>query len=161
MIPSNEINYFEQFLSPRDRTFATNDLASKGKTAIPVLETLFNGSAKNQYGISYREIGALDCGYVTAKILGKLAKSLEKYIREGIDSDNAYAIEAAGFLADLEYATAVSLTKAVIRNPYGESPFAFVRCNLRNKSELLDLFRDDEKVVHSVKNAIEYLSKKT
>lgn len=106
---------------------ATHELAALGERAIPILESLFDGSAKNASGSSYCKIGALGCGYITVGILGPLANELESYVREGIQQDDPYAIEAAGALSEIEQETAFALAQALIRNPASDASASLIR----------------------------------
>lgn len=153
--------YFEQFLSAGERAKATNRLAKLREGAIPILESLFSGSAKNKFGVPYNEIGALDCGYATAKILGKLAKPLESYIRDGIDSDHPYAIEAAGSIVELEKETVISLAKALVRNPFSEASYYLVKCGEGKNPEVLGIIENCPKAVYSLEKTINYLKSRT
>jgi hypothetical protein len=68
-----------------------------------VLEALFTGEARNAFGQRYDTQGApLDCGYVTAGLLGSGAKPLERYLRAGAVRRHIYAVQALGRLGDLE-----------------------------------------------------------
>jgi len=121
------MNYFERFLSPAERVAATHELAVLGEQAIPILESLFDGSAKNVFGIPYRKIGALGCGFVTVGILSPLANALEGYVREGIEQDDSYAIEAVGALSEIGQETAFSLARALMRHPASEASASLIR----------------------------------
>lgn len=110
-----------------------------GEKAIPILESLFDGSAKNAFGIAYRKIGALGCGFVTVKILGPLAIALEFYVREGIEQDDFYAIEAAGALSRIERETAFSLARALIRHPASEAGASLIRCGYSEDVKVLEI----------------------
>jgi len=156
-----DTNYYEKFLSQEHRGYATNDLAKKGAEALRVLEALFDGSAVNDSGVPYSETAACRCGYVTARMLGEVAKPLEKYIRLGIEMDDTYAIEAAGALGYLEPETAMALTMALKRRPFGEAAYSFVKSNLHLDKTLLDLLKDNEKVLWSIDRAKTYLNDKT
>ncbi len=60
---------FERFLSPAERHIATHNLASLGTDALPILESLFSGSAKNQFGVPYSQIGTIDCALIVVGLL--------------------------------------------------------------------------------------------
>ena len=94
-------------------------------------------------------------------MLGEVAKPLEKYIRSGIEIDDTYAIEAAGTLGSLEPETAMALTMALKRRPFGEAAYSFVKRNLHLDKALLDLLKHDEKVLLSIDRAKTYLNDKT
>ncbi len=153
--------FFERFLSPSERGKATHDLASLGIEAIKILESLFSGISKNKFGTSYNQIGALDCGYVTTKLLGKTAKPLESYIREGIEKDHPYAIEAIGRFENIEEETAIALAKALVREPFGEAAFSLVFCSEHRNKKVMDIIGNNSKAIYSLKKAENYLSKNT
>jgi hypothetical protein len=137
------MNYFERFLSPSESASAVSELANLGELAIPILESLFNGSAKNKFGTPYRSLPALGCGFVTVKFLGASAKGLEVYVREGIERDHAYAIEAAGYLSEIEEETAHVLARALIRNPASEASASLVRCGYAENAGVIEIIGMD------------------
>ena len=58
---------------------------SAGANAVPVLEAIFTGEARNEHGVSYRQLGLpLRCALEIACRLGPLAKPLEPYIRQEV-----------------------------------------------------------------------------
>jgi len=109
------------------------ELLGQGLAAIPILESLFSGEAKNQFGIPYRELGLpLRCGLEVARRLGRLAKPLEAYLREELRSGNFVAAMALGALESLEDESISSLAFALndsksVDLPY-ESACALIRC---------------------------------
>lgn len=151
-------DYFERFLSPKDRAIATNELAKTGEPALEILEALFDGSAKNRFGVSYKDIGALGCGFVTAKMLGELAKPLEVFIRDGIESDHVYAIEAAGTLINISENTAIELARAAMRNPFGEAPYSLIKCGEHKNPKVLSIIGGDSKTVSAIEKAENHLN---
>lgn len=154
-------NIFERFLSPADRHLATHDLAKRRDDAIPVLTALFDGRAKNRFGVSYRSIGALGCGYVTIGLMGEGAKPLEHFVREGIDSDIVYAIEAAGRLGSLEKETKLALARSLLRNPYTEAAYSLVRCDAYEDPDVLALICVNDPATKMLRRAREYLRGET
>jgi len=157
MISTQDCNFFERFLSPKDRGNAVHELAEMGEDAVPILDALFSGEAKNQFGSSYKNIGALHCGFVTVKKLGILAKPLEKFIREGIKNDNLYAIEAAGAMVELELETEKALARAVIRNKVGEAIYSLVRCGSHKRTEIISMLSCDEKIIEAIERTENFL----
>lgn len=92
MSPTLSEQIFAAFLKPGERASATYKLASLGVDAIPILKSLFSGEAKNRWGVSYSKLGMpLDCGLLTIKLLGPLAKPLEPFIREYLHFGYIYA----------------------------------------------------------------------
>ena len=105
---------FERFLQPESCAAATVELADRGELAVPVLEALFNGTAKNRYGIPYRQLGVpLDCALVAAGRLGSLARPLEPFLRAELRGSHPYAAQALGSLGALEEDTVVALAEAL------------------------------------------------
>lgn len=108
---------FDSFLQPGQRARATHRLASLGVDAIPILKSLFSGEAKNRWGISYSKLGvSLDCGLVTTKLLGTLAKPLEPFVREYLHSGHIYAAEALRAIGTLDQASIVELASCLDKN---------------------------------------------
>ncbi len=161
-VMSESLSYFERFLSPSERGKATNDLARLGSDAIPILFSLFSGEAKNKFGVAYRSVGALGCGYVTAKLLGELAKPLEPYIRAGIDDGDAYAIEASGNLGELEEETALALAKHLVSDPFGSvAAYSLVRCGQNINPRVLSILRSNRQSIASLERAEAFYEPKT
>jgi hypothetical protein len=80
------------FLSPRERSYATHELAALGAAAIEPLRSILNGDAKNEFGISYRRLGMpVDCALVTIGMLGPLASPLEALVRAELAAGHPYA----------------------------------------------------------------------
>lgn len=149
------MNYFERFISASGRFHATYELAELGTEAIPILQSLFDGSAKNSFGISYNKIGAIHCGYVTIKLLGPIAKPLERYVKEGIDQNFTYAIEAAGYLLDLEEETVIALANATARrNP--DAVYSLVRCGQSDNPKVIEIISQNELAIKWLESAKKY-----
>ena len=155
------MNYFERFLSLSERAAATHELAALGGQAIPILESLFNGSAKNAFGIPYSKTGAIGCGFVTVKFLGPVAKTLENYVREGIEQDHLYAIEAAGYLSEIEQETAFALARALIRHPASEASASLIRCGYSENSKVLEIIGLNSMAYKNLEKIKAYISSKT
>ncbi|WP_038292455.1 hypothetical protein [Zooshikella ganghwensis] len=155
------MNYFELFLSPSERPFATHELSKLKEEAVPILESLFNGAAKNEFGKSYRDIGAIGCGFVTVKLLGSVAKPLEEYVLEGIEIDNPYAIEAAGYLGGIEPETAYALARALVRHPASEAGASLIKSDYAKNEKVLNILELDSVAHKSLLRIYAYLSRKT
>lgn len=92
--PGNDF-FPEAFLIPSKRGWATNELASYGERAVPLLRAILDGSAVNQYGVPYRRLGMpVDCALVTVKMLGPTAGSLRELVQAEVGASHPYA-EAA------------------------------------------------------------------
>jgi hypothetical protein len=88
---------FEQWLSTSTMVAAEQDLVSQGDTAIPILQALLDGSAKNGYGVPYRALGLpLRCALEVAARLGPKAKPLEPLLVMDLEAGNAAAAAALG-----------------------------------------------------------------
>ena len=74
-------HFSERFNSQRERSLATHDLAAMGPAAIPVLEAILSGAAKNPLGVAYRDLGQpLMLSFVTIRLLGSAARGLEQIL---------------------------------------------------------------------------------
>lgn len=92
--PGND-SFPEAFLTPSKRSWATNELASYGERAVPILRAILDGSAVNQYGVAYRRLGMpVDCVLVTVRMLGPTANSLRELVQAEVDAGHPYAEEA-------------------------------------------------------------------
>src|SRR5262245_37779592 len=128
--------FFDRFLDPGARSVATHELAAHGAEAVPVLAALFGGTARNASGRPYAEIGALDCGFVTARLLGPLARPLEPHLVAGVRRKHIYAVEALGALGRLRDESVEELARVVAVFDDGgadwnvamEAAAALVRC---------------------------------
>jgi len=104
-----------ELTSPRTMMAAEQRFLSAGSDAVPVLETIFNGEAKNEHGVAYKQLGLpLRCALEIALRLGSLAKPLEPYIREEV-SRGVYWTAAAALreMPPLEDASVTALATAL------------------------------------------------
>ena len=161
MTSNENIIIYESFLSPSERGKATNDLASKGELAIPILEALFNGKAKNKNGISYNKIGTLGCAYVTVQMLGDIAKPLEKYICKGILENHSYAIQASGAFSKIKDETIIALARALNSDPVSDAAYSLSQCGESNNIIVLDIIKNNPEAITRLKHAENYINKKT
>ncbi|SNR68548.1 hypothetical protein SAMN05192560_0473 [Methylobacillus rhizosphaerae] len=107
----------ERFLLPAQRAEATAELAARGAAALPVLTALFDGSARNSYGMPYRDLGMpLLCGLVAARRLGTIAQPLEPFICAALRARHHYAAEALGALGSLSEDSIIALANALQDN---------------------------------------------
>ena len=105
-------HFAERFNSPAERASATHALAKMRKSALPILEAIFSGAAKNPYGVAYRDQGMpLLCSYVIAGKLGVLAQSLEPYVHAGVRAHCSYAVEALACMGPLSALSISVLTE--------------------------------------------------
>lgn len=122
---------FERFLSPAARAEAVSELASQGSQAVPALASLFDGSARNSFGIPYRQLGMpLDCGLLAARSLGTLARPLEPFLRDELRAGHPYAAAALGALGTLSDESIGVLAEALRSDPATalEAAAALSRC---------------------------------
>jgi hypothetical protein len=126
---------FERFLQPADRAAATVELADRGVLALPVLVSLFDGTAVNRHGIPYRKLGMpLLCGLVAASRLGPVAHPLEPFLVAELRAGHTYAAEALGALGVLEEDSIVALADALC----GEVLVAFEAAEALRRSSVID-----------------------
>ncbi|WP_158755697.1 hypothetical protein [Dyella sp. S184] len=133
---------FEQFLSPAGRAAATSELASRGALALPVLVSLFDGSARNNYGIPYRQVGVpLDCGLVAARSLGVAARPLEPFLRNELRAGHPYAAGALGALGLLSDESVCALAEALRSDPLiaCEAAAALSLCSATNHAAVKEV----------------------
>ena len=89
------IEFCERFLNEGDRAKATCELVELGEYAIPILRSIFDGSAKNKFDISFNKLGMpLSCALVASRRLGVIAEPLLPYIKQQVELEHPYAIEA-------------------------------------------------------------------
>lgn len=97
---------------------AVSELASRGSQTVPALASLFDGSARNSFGIPYRQLGMpLDCGLLAARSLGTLARPLEPFLRNELRAGHPYAAAALGALGTLSDESICALAEALRSDP--------------------------------------------
>ncbi|RDH41258.1 hypothetical protein [Zooshikella ganghwensis] len=105
---------FERFCDPSTMIEAEQELVSMGEQAVPILESFFNGNAKNKFGIPYRKLGLpMTCALETARRIGSLSKPLEIYFREELKSGNHTAAMALCSLKSIEEESTVALAESL------------------------------------------------
>lgn len=96
-----ENSFYERFKTPAERAKATYDLAALKERAIPILDALFSGEAKNEYGVSYNTFGiCIDCAMITYRHLGPLAECLKHYLYYPEYRDHVYNPLNKNFVGD-------------------------------------------------------------
>jgi hypothetical protein len=118
---------------------ATHALAAFGERALPVLDALFSGEAKNRFGVPYArlELGAISCGLVTATILGPIAKRLEHHlVHLLLHGHGQYAATALGSLGSLDEASIAALAAQLDGDPLiaFESAVALIACGAADQA---------------------------
>lgn len=115
-IMSNEHQeLYERLKDRRSMMDAEQELLEMGPDAVPLLEAIFSGEARNQFGVPYRRLGLpLECALETACRMGPTAKPLEKRIREEL-KQGVYRAAAMALrkLAPLEDESVVALANAM------------------------------------------------
>lgn len=82
--------------------------------AVHLLDDLFAGVAKNEFGIPYRDLGLpLRCALEVARRLGTKAKPLESHLRRELRSGHFVAAMALGSLGNLEIESVEDLALAL------------------------------------------------
>lgn len=162
--------FFEMFQNTSTMIEAECELLAQGENALPVLFSLFDGTAKNAFGVAYREIGLpLRCGLEVARRLGPIAKPLEFYLRGELNVESTYSHVAAmalGSLGDLEEASIIALASSLdtveltaaggVSGHFelcSESAVALINCGARNHPavlEVLDRSRAAAKIVAKI-----------
>lgn len=106
---------YEQLADRGSMMDAEQELLAMGADSIPVLEAIFDGEAKNAFGVPYRQFGLpLNCALEIACRMRAAAKPLEGRIREELKRGafSAAAMAMRG-LAPLEDDSVVALANAV------------------------------------------------
>lgn len=149
----------ERFLNPAERAAATVELASLGAEAIPILESLFLGEAKNAFGVPYRLLGTpLDCALVATGRLGPLAKPVEPHLREALKSGHIYAAEALRFLGALDEKTIEALAEKLVGDVLlaAESAAALVCCGAVNHPAVENVVQASSEAAQQMSLASKY-----
>lgn len=123
--------FFERSLVPGERAMAVSVLADRGLDALPILEALFNGEARNRWGVPYKQLGApVDCGLIVAARLGHLSKPIEDHLRAALQRGHIYAAAALGALGRLDNTSVSALADTLEQSvlPAAEAAQALVRC---------------------------------
>jgi hypothetical protein len=111
---------------------AESALIQMGNNAIPLLEALLNGEAKNDFGVPYRNLGLpLRCGLEAIIRLGEVAKPLEALLAAELAKGQAVAATALGSLRSLNQASIDVLANSLdgdLDLAY-EAATALVHCN--------------------------------
>jgi hypothetical protein len=144
---------FEQFLSPSTMMEAEQQLLAMGEHALPVLESLLSGDAKNYFGVPYRTLGLpLRCAIEVARRLGPVAKPLERYFREELRRGDHVAAMALGSLGQLEEASIIELAAALIGrlDLSMESAAALVQCGVTQHPAVLKALAGSSKARDSL-----------
>jgi hypothetical protein len=148
--------FFERSLAPGERAVAVSELAGRGSDALPVLAALFNGEARNQWGVSYDRLGApMDCGLVVAARLGHLAKPLEHHLRAHLHQGHIYAAAALGALGSLDNSSINALAAALEQSVLiaTEAAQALVRCGAEEHTAVKEAVARSPQAAQAIERA--------
>ena len=153
--------YFDRFYHRVNMIEAEMELIALGEGAIPILETLFNGEARNEYGIPYRNLGLpLECAMEVVKRLGPTAKPLEHYLRAEVPTWGRVAAPCLRNMGTLEDETIVVLAD-VLRSDdtsvVAEVPYVLIRCGAGEHPAVVEALSQSEKARRFFNDALEYL----
>ncbi len=105
---------FERFTSTATMMEAEIELLALKEGAVPILESLLSGEAKDRSGVPWRERGLpLRCALEVARRLGPVAKRLEPYLREQLKAGHAVAAMALRSLQTLDEASIAQLAESL------------------------------------------------
>jgi hypothetical protein len=130
---------FEQFLSTATMINAENELIGMRSKAVPILQMLLTGEAKNAHGIPYRALGLpLRCALETALRLGAHAKPLEPLLVVELKNGHPVAARALGALGSLQPESVIELANSIGGDPElaFEAAAALVHCS-EDENELV------------------------
>jgi hypothetical protein len=89
-------------LNSNDGLAVMKELESLGDGAIPLLEAVLSGEAKNKFGVAYGNLGMpLTRALIVARHLGPKSKPLEKYFIIELNNKHREAPSTIGALADI------------------------------------------------------------
>jgi hypothetical protein len=155
---------FEQFLDPSTMIDAEQELLVLGDQALPILESLLTGAAKNRFGVPYRSLGLpLRCTLEVARRLGPVAKPLERYLRDELRRGDHVAAMALGSLGQLEDASVVELAVVLKAGNWDlsmESAAALVRCGAVQHSAVLKVMNESPRARDRMTRAVELYGKR-
>ncbi|HLS43512.1 MAG TPA: hypothetical protein VK026_09585 [Paenalcaligenes sp.] len=89
---------------------AEKELLAAGPAVVPVLVSILDGSARNSFGVAYRDLGLpLRCAIEMAYRLGPQAKPLEGLLVQELSKGSSSAAKALGYLRSLEDSSIIAL----------------------------------------------------
>lgn len=131
---------FERLLSNATMVDAERELVAKGAAAVPILISILDGTARNRFGVAYRDLGLpLRGALEVASHLGLLAKPLEKLLVQELSRGSHPAARALGYLGSLETSSVIALAGCLDsrdNNLAAESAAALIRCGQADQVEV-------------------------
>jgi len=101
---------FDQLLSPSTMVDGEKALLAMGENAVPLLQDLLDGTAKNEYGVAYRNLGLpVRCAVEVALRMGPAARPLEPLLVRELLVGSEAAARALGGLGSAEAETIEAL----------------------------------------------------
>lgn len=100
----------DRFTSPSTMMDAEAELLALGAAAVPILESVLNGTSTNDFGVPHRKLGLpLRCALEVARRLGAIAQPIEPLIRAELRLGNVVAAQALGALGRVDEESIVEL----------------------------------------------------
>ena len=113
---------FDQLLSPSTMLDGEKALLAMGGEAVPLLRDLLDGTARNEFGVPYRNLGLpLRCALDVALRLGPRARALEPLLALELRAGSATAARALAAMGDAGTETIEAL--AICLDPPAPSDF--------------------------------------
>ena len=123
---------FEKLLNGETMISAERELLAAGAAAVPILASIFDGTARNAFGVAYRDLGLpLRCALEVAAQLGPQAKPLEGFLVQELLNGMWPAASALGALRSLEDSSIVALASCLDSRDNDlamESAVALIHC---------------------------------
>lgn len=131
----------ERLLSQEAMIDAERDLLVEGAAAVPMLASIMDGTARNSFGVAYRDLGSpLRCAIEVAGRLGPQAKPLEALLVQELSKGSCPAASALGYLRSLENSSVVALVTCLDSRDEelaAESAAALIRCGEADHAEVV------------------------
>jgi hypothetical protein len=144
---------------------AEQELLRLGQDALPVLESLFTGDAKNQFGVPYRKLPLpLTCALEVVCRLGPVAKPLEPHLREELRNGRHTAAMALGALGSLDELSIMELAQALQAhdlNLLHEAAAALIRCRQADHELVSAVAKSSERASAALARMRKFLTRRT
>jgi len=131
----------ERLLDEETMLDAERELLAAGAAALPVLVSILDGTARNGFGVAYRDLGLpLRCAIEVASRLGPQAKPLEELLVAELASGSRPAASALGYLGSLKASSVVALAACLDSHDEelaAEAAAALIRCDEADHAAVL------------------------